>query len=106
MKISKTAVIVLFVLFAICILPPLYVISSILYSILRLVPFVPWLLSYWRGIVIILFLSTDITFWTISGGGKSLFPWSSKKMQISFMLYLFIYILMNMVRFIIFKLKN
>ena len=78
-------------LFTICILPPIFVISSIAYRFLRMVPIIPYLLSYWRGLIIILFLSSDITFWTISG--KSLIPWGNPVSQIVFVCILFGYII-------------
>ena len=76
MNISTTAVIVLCIILFICILPPLGVIYSILYAILRIVPFqiIPFLFSFWRGLVVIIFLSSDITFFILSDEKKSLMP--------------------------------
>ena len=104
MIISKSAVIVFLVLFTICILPPIFVISAIAYRFLSMVPIIPYLLSYWRGLIIILFLSSDITFWTISG--KSLIPWGNPISQIVFVCILFGYIIMNAVRFVIYSQSN
>ena len=104
MKISKSAVIFLLLLFTVCVLPPIFVLSAIAYRFLSAVPFIPYFLSYWRGLIIILFLSSDITFWTISG--KSLIPWGNPISQIVYVCILFLYLLMNIVRFMIYSKNN
>jgi hypothetical protein len=107
MNISSTAVIVLCIILFICVLPPLGMIYSIIYMILRVLPFqiIPFLLSFWRGLVIIIFLSSDITFFILSDEKKSLIPWSNKAAQIAYVVLIFVFLLMNGIRYTLITLE-
>ena len=107
MNISTTAVIVLCIILLICVLPPLAVIFALLYSILKILPFqiIPFLFSFWRGLIIIVFLSSDITFFILSNEKKSLIPWNNIIAQIVYVCVIFLFLFMNMIRYSIVTLE-
>ena len=95
---STTAVIIFSLIILMFVLPPLFVIGAILYYFLKTAIIIPMLFGFWKGLVILVFLSTDIVFFILSDG-KSLIPWGNFISQLLYTVFVIFYMYMNILKF-------